>query len=142
MESIVNESNRLLFQAFVSIAKQYSVIGEEYRSKALEKSSKVIANYPDEITRASQLIGFPGIGAGSLRRITEFLRTGEIKIQDQEYTRAAKKVCRPQSEPVAPVVPPVVDVLIPGTSKYKTIIIYKNEYQVVKETEGYYIFTN
>ena len=142
MDPIVNESNRLLYQAFVSIAKQYDTIGEVYRSKALEKSSKVISNYPEEITKSSQLIGFPGIGAGTLRRITQFINTGELKIEDHEYTRAAKRVCRPRVEPLPLVVPPKIDVLVPGTSKYNTVIIFKSEYSVMTETELYYIFKN
>ena len=154
MEPIVNESNRLLFQAFVSIAKQYSAIDEVYRSKALEKSSNVIANYPEEITRASQLIGFPGVGAGTLRRINIFIRIGSIKIEDHEYTRAASnKRSRELAAPAVPVPdqqPPnqpqpeaaiKVDVLVPGKFKYPKLIILKREYSLTRETEDYYYFS-
>jgi DNA polymerase/3'-5' exonuclease PolX len=153
MEPIVNESNRLLFQAFVSIAKQYAAIDEMYRSKALEKSSNVIANYPGEITRASQLIGFPGVGAGTLRRINIFLRIGSIKIEDHEYTRAASnKRSRELAAAAVPVPdqqPPnqphneaiKVDVLVPGKCKYPKLIIMKREYSLTRETEDYYYFS-
>lgn len=156
MEPIVNESNRLLFQAFVSIAKQYAAIDEVYRSKALEKSSNVIANYPEEITRASQLIGFPGVGAGTLRRINIFLRIGEIRIEPYEYTRAASnKRSRELAAAAVPVPdqqPPnqpqnqqneaiKVDVLVPGKCKYPKLIVLKREYSLTRETEDYYYFS-
>jgi hypothetical protein len=150
MEPIVNESNRLLYQAFVKISKEYYAIGEEYRSKALEHSSTVIANYPYEITNGYELIRIPGIGEGTIRRINEFIRTGEIKIHDYEYTRAEKRV---NNEPKKPKVKPVpsdkedntqddtqIDLLVPGKYKYARMIILKREYSLIKETEDYYFF--
>jgi DNA polymerase/3'-5' exonuclease PolX len=138
MEPIVNESNRLLFQAFVSIAKQYAAIDEQYRSTALEKSSKVIANYPDEITNCYQLKGIPGIGMGTMRRITIFLKNGQIKIQDHEYTRAA--VAKRTRE--SPVNPRIIDLLVPSAKKYSKVIIPKSDYKYMTETEYHYVFSN
>jgi hypothetical protein len=159
MDSIINESNRLLYQAFVSIAKQYLAIGEEYRSKALEKSSKVIGNYPYEITNGYSLRGIPGIGPGTMRRIETFLRTGEIRIEPYEYTRAAaakraRELNNNESEeqqsqrrnshesvPAPEVFQNIqVDVLIPGKYKYSKLIILKREYSLTRETEDYYFF--
>jgi hypothetical protein len=151
LDSIVNESNRLLYQAFVSIAKQYAAIGEIYRSKALEKSSKVISLYPQEITSGYQLNGIPGIGIGTMRRINLFIRNGDIKIEEHEYTRAAKKArveqlatqpVTPQHVPEQPVAEqPVIDILIPAKRKYNVVVLYKNQYKLLRETEQYYIFT-
>jgi len=151
LDSIVNESNRLLYQAFVSIAKQYAAIGEIYRSKALEKSSQVISLFPQEITSGYQLKGIPGIGIGTMRRINLFICNGDIKIEDHEYTRAAKKArveqlatSQPAAEqPVAeqPVAEPVIDILIPAKRKYNVVVLYKNQYKLLRETEQYYIFT-
>jgi DNA polymerase/3'-5' exonuclease PolX len=140
MEPIVNESNRLLFQEFVSIAKQYSTIGEQYRSKALEKSSKVIANYPDEITSGCDLRGIPGIGVGTISRINIFLKDGCLKIQNHEYTRAAKRARDNDLQEVQVPPPMNIDVLVPGKFKYAKIIVFKKEYSLVKETEDYYYF--
>jgi hypothetical protein len=158
MEPIVNESNRLLFQAFVTVSKEYYSIGEEYRSKALEHSSKVIGNYPYEITNGYELIRIPGIGEGTIRRINEFIETGEIKIHDYEYTRAAKRVNNTNNtnnepeKPKKPKVKPVpsdkedntqntqIDLLVPGKYKYARMIILKREYSLIKETEDYYFF--
>jgi hypothetical protein len=151
MEPIINESNRLLYQAFVKISKEYYAIGEEYRSKALEKSSTVIANYPYEITNGYELIRIPGIGEGTILRINEFIRTGEIKIHDYEYTRAAEKRVN-KNEPQKPKDKPVpaqevsqddtqiIDLLVPGKYKYSKLIILKREYTLIKETEDYYFF--
>jgi DNA polymerase/3'-5' exonuclease PolX len=157
MEPIVNESNRLLYQAFVTISKEYYSIGEEYRSKALEKSSTVIGNYPYEITNGYELIRIPGIGEGTIRRINEFIRTGDIKIHDYEYTRAAAKRVNnePNNEPEKPKKPKdkhvpsdkedntqntQIDLLVPGKYKYARMIILKREYSLIKETEDYYFF--
>jgi hypothetical protein len=154
MDSIINESNRLLYQAFVKISKEYYSIGEEYRSKALEKSSTVIGNYPYEITNGYELIRIPGIGEGTIRRINEFIETGEIKIHDYEYTRAEKRVNnnepekpkKPKGKPV-PVTQDntqddtqIIDLLVPGKYKYSKLIILKREYTLIKETEDYYFF--
>ena len=139
MEPIVNESNRLLFQAFVSIAKQYAAIDEQYRAKALEKSSKVIANFPEEITNCYQVKGIPGIGMGTMRRITIFLKNGEIKIQDHEYTRAAVAKRARDTEPDKP---HIIDLLVPSANKYSKVIIPKSEYKYMTETEYHYVFTN
>jgi len=140
MDPIVNESNRLLYQAFVSIAKQYSVIGEEYRSKALDKSSKVIANYPDEITNGYDLKGIPGIGVGTISRINIFLKDGNIQIQQQEYNRAAKRARDNELQEVQVPPPMKIDVLVPSKFKYAKIILLKREYSLVKESEDYYYF--
>jgi DNA polymerase/3'-5' exonuclease PolX len=146
LDSIVNESNRLLYQAFVSITKQYAAIGEIYRSKALEKSSKVISLYPQEITSGYQLKGIPGIGIGTMRRINLFICNGDIKIEEHEYTRAAKKarvqqLATPQPVAEQPVAEPVIDILIPAKRKYNVVVLYKNQYKLLRETEQYYIFT-
>ena len=157
MEPIVNESNRLLYQAFVKISKEYYSIGEEYRSKALEHYSTVIANYPYEITNGYELIRIPGIGEGTIRRINEFIKTGDIKIHDYEYTRAAeKRVNNTNNEPEKPKKPKdkpvpvtqdntqddtqIIDLLVPGKYKYARMIILKREYSLIKETEDYYFF--
>jgi len=144
MEPIVNETNRLLYQAFVSISKQYAAIDEPYRAKALEHSSNVIANFPDEITRASQLIGFPGIGVGTIRRINQFINTGQIKIQDHEYTRAAvAKRARDETQyQPPPARPRIIDLLVPSATKYKRVIIPKSEYKYMTESDYHYVFTN
>lgn len=139
MEPIVNESNRLLYQAFLSIAKQYAAIDEVYRAKALEKSSKVIANFPEEITNCYQLKGIPGIGAGTMRRINIFLKNGEIKIQDSEYTRAAVAKRARDSEPA---IPRIIDILVPSATKYNRVVIPKSEYMYMTETEYHYVFSN
>jgi len=144
MEPIVNESNRLLFQAFISIAKQYAAIDEPYRSKALEHSSKVIGNYPYEITNGYDLILIPGIGQGTIRRINEFIETGEIKIQDKEYTRAAvAKRARDETQyQPPPARQRIIDLLVPSATKYKRVIIPKSEYKYMTESDYHYVFTN
>ena len=127
MDPIVNESNRLLYQTFVSLAKRYAAIGEEYRSKALEKSGKVISLFPEEILSGKQIKHIPGIGKGTIRRINQFVTTGDVKIEDHEYMRAAQKVRVP-------------DVLVPRKRNHKYIFVSKNQYSLLNETENYYIF--
>jgi len=141
MEPIVNESNRLLYQAFVSIAKQYAAIDEQYRSKALEKSSLIISLFPEEITSGYQLKDIPGIGTGTMRRINMFVTAGDIKIEEHEYTRAAKKARVEQLAAERPVEQPVIDLLVPGKRKYNVVVLYKNQYSLLRETERYYVFT-
>lgn len=46
-----------------------------YRQIALLTSARIIRNFPVEITDASQLRGVAGVGTGTLRRVTELLRT-------------------------------------------------------------------
>lgn len=139
MDPIVNESNRLLYQAFVTVSKKYSVIGEEYRSKALKNSSTIIANYPDEITDGYVLRGIRGVGGGTINRINEFIKTGDIKIYDYEYSRAAKRA-REEEVNDKPG-DKIIDVLVPGKTKYSKLIIFKKEYTLSRETEDYYVFS-
>ena len=133
MDPIVNESNRILYQTFVSLAKRYAAIGEEYRSKALEKSGKVISLFPEEIKSGKQIKHIPGIGKGTVRRINQFVSTGDVKIEDHEYMRAAQKV-RAAVEDTMP------DVLVPQKRNYKYVFVAKNQYSLFNETENYYIF--
>lgn len=132
MDPIVNESNRLLYQTFVSLAKRYAAIGEEYRSKALEKSGKVISLFPEEILSGKQIKHIPGIGKGTIRRINQFVSTGDVKIEDHEYMRAAQKVRVPVKD--------MPDVLVPRKRNHKYIFVTKNQYSLFNETENYYIF--
>jgi DNA polymerase/3'-5' exonuclease PolX len=132
MDPIVNESNRLLYQTFVSLAKRYAAIGEEYRSKALEKSGKVISLFPEEILSGKQIKHIPGIGKGTIRRINQFVTTGDVKIEDHEYMRAAQKVRVPVKD--------MPDVLVPRKRNHKYIFVAKNQYSLFNETENYYIF--
>ena len=136
--TLVNESNRPLYEAFVLDSLKYAAIGEEYRAKALEKASQVIANYPEPIRGPSQLVGFPGIGVGSLRRIREFLTTGQIGGAAPQSGLPAK---RPKINE-KPVVRNVIDVLVPSATKYKQVIIAKSEYKYMKETENNYVFSS
>lgn len=133
MDPIVNESNRLMYQTFVSLAKRYAAIGEEYRSKALEKSGKVISLFPEEIKSGKQIKHIPGIGKGTVRRVNQFVSTGDVKIEDHEYMRAAQKV-RAAVEDTMP------DVLVPRKRNYKYVFVAKNQYSLFNETENYYIF--
>jgi len=132
MDPIVNESNRLLYQTFVSLAKRYAAIGEEYRSKALEKSGKVISLFPEEILSGKQIKHIPGIGKGTIRRINQFVSTGDVKIEDHEYMRAAQKLRVPVKD--------IPDVLVPRKRNHKYIFVAKNQYSLFNETENYYIF--
>jgi len=132
MDPIVNESNRLMYQTFVSLAKRYAAIGEEYRSKALEKSSKVITLFPEEIKSGKQIKHIPGIGKGTVRRINQFVSTGDVKIEDHEYMRAAQKV--------RVAVEDIPDVLVPRKRNHKYVFVAKNQYLLFNETENYYIF--
>ena len=132
MDPIVNESNRLLYQTFVSLSKRYAAIGEEYRSKALEKSGKVISLFPEEILSGKQIKHIPGIGKGTIRRINQFVSTGDVKIEDHEYMRAAQKVRVPVDD--------IPDVLVPRKRNHKYIFVAKNQYSLFNETENYYIF--
>lgn len=132
MDPIVNESNRLMYQTFVSLAKRYAAIGEEYRSKALEKSGKVISLFPEEIKSGKQIKHIPGIGKGTVRRINQFVSTGDVKIEDHEYMRAAQKV--------RVAVEDIPDVLVPRKRNHKYVFVAKNQYSLFNETENYYIF--
>jgi hypothetical protein len=128
--TLVNESNRPLYEAFVLDSLKYAAIGEEYRAKALEKASQVIANYPEPIRGPSQLSGFPGIGVGSLRRIRGFLTTGQIG------------AAPPQSGSIPAKRPKTIDVLAPSARVYRQVIIAKAEYKYLRETSLHYVFTN
>ena len=132
MDPIVNESNRLMYQTFVSLAKRYAAIGEEYRSKALEKSGKVISLFPEEIKSGKQIKHIPGIGKGTVRRINQFVSTGDVKIEDHEYMRAAQKV--------RVAVEDIPDALVPRKRNHKYVFVAKNQYSLFNETENYYIF--
>jgi DNA polymerase/3'-5' exonuclease PolX len=135
--TLVNESNRPLYEAFVLDSLKYAAIGEEYRAKALEKASQVIANYPEPIRGPSQLTGFPGIGVGSLRRINEFLTTGQIGgVAPQSGLPAL-----PKPTPL-PAQTKLIDVLAPSARVYSQVIIAKAEYKYMRETCLHYVFTN
>ena len=135
--TLINESNRPLYEAFVLDSLKYAAIGEEYRAKALEKASQVIANYPEPIRGPSQLVGFPGIGVGSLRRIREFLTTGQIGGAAPQSGLPA--LPKPTAPPPAKT---IIDVLAPSARVYRQVIIAKAEYKYLRETSLHYVFTN
>jgi len=139
--NIANEDNRDLYNQFTTIALLYehpsSKFYDQYRGKALRNSAQVIANHQQQITRGADLKGCRGIGQGTMSRIDEYFRTGIIAMnQPKQHKR--KLGCLYDSHGKSP--EQVIDLLVPASSKYKSILIQKDKFTMVSTTTNHWIF--
>lgn len=63
----------------------------EFRLKSIKKSLNIVKKLDFEITRPDDLKGIPGIGAGTLRRITEILEHGYLSELHHKYKPKKQK---------------------------------------------------
>lgn len=142
-EPIANEHNRDLYNQFLTIALLYehpsSKFYDEYRGKALRNSANIIANHPTRITCGADLNGCRGIGNGTMSRINEYFRTGIIAMNQPNQKNTKRKLgCLYDSSRKSP--EQVIDLLVPASSKYKSILIQKDKFTMVTETTNHWIF--
>jgi DNA polymerase/3'-5' exonuclease PolX len=60
--------------------------GEPFRAKAYQKAQDSILKHKGEITSVYQLLGFPGIGSTIMEKFEEYVKTGTLRILEQEKT--------------------------------------------------------
>jgi NAD-dependent DNA ligase len=60
--------------------------GEPFRAKAYQKAQDSILKYKGEITSVYQLLGFPGIGSTIMEKFEEYVKTGTLRIIENEKT--------------------------------------------------------
>jgi NAD-dependent DNA ligase len=60
--------------------------GEPFRAKAYQKAQDSILKYKGEITSVSQLEGLPGIGSTIMEKFEEYVKTGTLRIIENEKT--------------------------------------------------------
>ena len=53
--------------------------GEPFRSRAYEKAEETLINYRGNITSTEDIKGLPNIGPGIIKKLEEFVKTGEVK---------------------------------------------------------------
>jgi hypothetical protein len=147
--NIANEDNRDLYNQFITIAVLYehpsSKFYDEYRGKALRNSANIIANHQTRITCGADLNGCRGIGKGTINRINEYFRTGMIAMNSHNRMPKRKIGCLYESSPSTSKndnnnVQPPIDLLVPASSKYKSILIQKDKFTMVTETTNHWIF--
>lgn len=63
----------------------------EHRLKSVKKILNIIKKLDFEITDIADVKGIPGLGAGSIRRIDEILKTGKLSEIDQKYSEKKHK---------------------------------------------------
>lgn len=143
--AIANEDNRDLYNQFLTIALLYehpsSKFYDEYRGKALRNSANIIANHQSRITCGADLNGCRGIGKGTISRINEYFRTGIIAMNshNRNSTNPKRKLgCLYDSSGKSS--EQVIDLLVPASSKYKSILIQKDKFTMVTETTNHWIF--
>ena len=59
----------------------------KFRLQTIQKILKIIQNLDFEITSSDDLVGIPGIGAGTISRIKEILQTGKLSEIEKKYTK-------------------------------------------------------
>ena len=60
--------------------------GEPFRAKAYQKAQDSILKHKGEITSVHQLLGFPGIGSTIMEKFEEYVKTGTLRIIENEKT--------------------------------------------------------
>jgi len=77
-------------EEFINLLDKLSGImmkhGEPFRAKAYQKAQDSILKYNGEITSVYQLLGFPGIGSTIMEKFEEYVKTGTLRIIEQEKT--------------------------------------------------------
>jgi len=77
-------------EEFINLLDKLSGImmkhGEPFRAKAYQKAQDSILKYKGEITSVYQLLGFPGIGSTIMEKFEEYVKTGTLRIIEQEKT--------------------------------------------------------
>jgi DNA ligase (NAD+) len=77
-------------EEFINLLDKLSGImmnhGEPFRAKAYQKAQNSILKYNGEITSVYQLLGFPGIGSTIMEKFEEYVKTGTLRIIEQEKT--------------------------------------------------------
>ena len=53
--------------------------GEPFRARAYEKAEETLINYRGTITSTEDIKGLPNIGPGIIKKLDEFVKTGEVK---------------------------------------------------------------
>ena len=84
----------------ITFEKDYAESGKErlvhdFRWQAIERVVEIIRKFPEKITTIEQLKSIKGIGKGSLKRIDEILKTGElseINPYQQEYQKHVEEL--------------------------------------------------
>ena len=71
--------NQELIHNLNELAKHYKQAGDRWRGAAYQKAIVSIKQFPEEITKSSQLIGLPGVGAKIRKKIEDYLETGKIR---------------------------------------------------------------
>jgi NAD-dependent DNA ligase len=75
-------------EEFINLLDKLSEImmkhGEPFRAKAYQKAQDSILKHKGEITSVYQLLGFPGIGSTIMEKFEEYVKTGTLRILEQE----------------------------------------------------------
>ena len=85
----LNESSKKRYnEEFIDLSDKLSGImmkhGEPFRAKAYQKAQDSILKYKGEITSVNQLKGLPGIGTTIMEKFEEYVKTGTLRIIEQE----------------------------------------------------------
>jgi NAD-dependent DNA ligase len=90
MIKAADTSKKRYNEEFINLLDKLSGImmkhGEPFRAKAYQKAQDSILKYNGEITSVYQLLGFPGIGSTIMEKFEEYVKTGTLRIIEQEKT--------------------------------------------------------
>lgn len=71
-------TNQALAEQFLSLAQLYRRKGDEIRAGAFMKAADIISRWPTPITNPTELKNTPGIGSGTIDRLKELFRKGQL----------------------------------------------------------------
>lgn len=81
-------TNQALAGQFMSLSQLYRRKGDEIRAGAFMKAADVLNRWPTLITNPNELKTAPGIGSGSIDRLRELFRTGQLaELEVEERVR-------------------------------------------------------
>lgn len=79
--SLLESKNAAMGTAFFELASLVQKSGSSsavFKSRAFRNVGKIISEFPQKITSASDLKGIKGVGKGSLEKVEEYIKTGKI----------------------------------------------------------------
>jgi NAD-dependent DNA ligase len=87
---LIEASKKRYNEEFIDLLDKLSGImmkhGEPFRAKAYQKAQESILKHKGEITSVHELLGFPGIGSTIMDKFEEYVKTGTLRIIENEKT--------------------------------------------------------